>query len=109
MESLGGPFTLAAGCLGDAHALDDAQPVATLVKRALVADDQTLSSDALWAAAGVLVGGGISCTVLVLNLHADGDSATASIIKTAADTGEPLHLKGTHSGRCTRSSKTEPR
>ncbi|MBK1724256.1 TIGR02679 family protein [Thiocystis violacea] len=84
--------TLAAGCLGDAHGLDAGQPVATLVRRALAADDQTRSTDELWAAAGVLVGGGISSTVLALNLPAAGDGATAAIIRTAAGSGEPLYL-----------------
>lgn len=84
--------TLAASCLGDAHALDDGQPVATLVKRALTTDDQSVSSDTPWATAGVLVGGGITSTALVLNLRAEGDSTTASIIKLAANTGEPLYL-----------------
>ncbi|WP_240905655.1 TIGR02679 family protein [Thiorhodococcus mannitoliphagus] len=84
--------TLAADCLGDAHGLDEGRPVATLVKRALCVDDQTRSTDELWAAAGVLVGGGISSTVLALNLPAAGDGASAAIIRTAAGSGEPLYL-----------------
>lgn len=84
--------TLAADCLGDAHGLDDGQPVATLVKRALAADEQTLSADALWATMGILVGGGIMSTVLVLNQRTDGGGPTAAIIQTAADSGEPLYL-----------------
>nr|WP_275957853.1 TIGR02679 family protein [Rhabdochromatium marinum] len=84
--------TLAANCLGDAHGLDDGQPVATLVKRALCIDDQTSSTDELWAAAGILVGGGITSMALVLNLSVDGGGATASIINAAAGSGEPLYL-----------------
>ncbi len=84
--------TLAAGCLGDAHGLDEGQPVATLAKRALADDTQALSTDEVWAAQGVLVGGGITSTALVLNLNADGNGATASIIDTAAGNGEPLYL-----------------
>jgi len=57
--------TVAADCLGDAHGLDEGQPVATLVKRALCSDAQTLPTDELWANAGVLVGGGITSAVLV--------------------------------------------
>ena len=84
--------TVAAGCLGDAHGLDDGRSVATLVKRALCVDDQTASTDELWAAAGVLVGGGITSMALVLNLSIDGGGATASIIHAAAGSGEPLYL-----------------
>lgn len=84
--------TVAADCLGDAHGLDEGQPVATLVKRALCSDAQTLPTDELWANAGVLVGGGITSAVLVLNLPAAGDGATATMLKAAADQAEPLYL-----------------
>lgn len=84
--------TLAAECLGDAHALDEGRPVATLVKRALCVDDQTDSSDALWASVGILVGGGITSSVLALNLGVEGSGTTASIVAAAAISGEPIYL-----------------
>ncbi len=84
--------TLAAGCLGDAHSLDEGQPVATLVKRALSNDARELSNDELWASQSVLVGGGITSIVLALNLNAGGERATASMINAAAGNGEPLYL-----------------
>lgn len=89
---------LAAACLGDAHGLDHGQPVATLVRRALCMDIQAFSADEPWAHVGVLAGGGISSTVLVLNLHAEGhidggsDGATGSIVHIAAGHGEPVYL-----------------
>ncbi|EXJ15309.1 TIGR02679 family protein [Imhoffiella purpurea] len=83
---------LAAECLGDAHGLDEGRPVATLVRRALNADDQSESSDALWASAGVLVGGGITSSVLALNLRVETGGATASIVDAAAGSGEPIYL-----------------
>ncbi|EGV27725.1 Conserved hypothetical protein CHP02679 [Thiorhodococcus drewsii AZ1] len=83
---------LAAECLGDAHGLDEGRPVATLVRRALNDDAQPDSSDALWASAGVLVGGGITSSVLALNLRVETGGATASIVDAAAGSGEPIYL-----------------
>lgn len=83
---------LAAECLGDAHGLDEGRPVATLVRRALNANEQSDSSDALWASAGVLVGGGITSSVLALNLRVETGGATASIVDAAAGSGEPIYL-----------------
>ncbi|HEB55396.1 MAG TPA: TIGR02679 family protein [Gammaproteobacteria bacterium] len=99
--------TLAANTLGDAHALDIGRPVATLIKRALKQADQIESSEnlnkapnnnqeeserELWASAGILVGGAITSTVLVLNLPVAGDSFTDNIIHQATQHGQPLWL-----------------
>ena len=99
--------TLAANTLGDAHALDIGRPVATLVKRALKQAGQIESSEnlgkasnnnqeeserELWAGAGILVGGAITSTVLVLNLPVAGDSFTSNIIQQATQHGQPLWL-----------------
>jgi len=61
---------LAARCLGDAHALDAGQPVATLVLAALrmtMADDGEEGTRALWAAQGVSVNE-LARPALTLNL-----------------------------------------
>ncbi len=86
--------TLAATALGDAHALDPGRPVASLARRALMAWTQREEArdDELWAGVGVLVGGGITSTALVLNLSADGDGMLAAAVNAAATVGEPLHL-----------------
>ncbi len=99
--------TLAAHTLGDAHALDIGRPVATLVKRALKQADPIASSESLdktsnsnqeeserelWASTGILVGGAITSTVLILNLPVAGDSFTDNIIHQATQHGQPLWL-----------------
>ena len=102
--------TLAANALGDAHALDTGRPVATLVKRAIQQigqtdernsdnrnpgkqnKDQKENERELWASAGILVGGAITSTVLVLNLTVSGDSLTDNIIHQATRHGQPLWL-----------------
>ncbi|MCF6211744.1 MAG: TIGR02679 family protein [Gammaproteobacteria bacterium] len=92
--------TLAANTLGDAHALDTGCPVATLVKRALkqielsasLNDKTEETNREQWASAGILVGGAITSTVLVLNLPATGDSLTGNIIHQARQHGQPLWL-----------------
>lgn len=89
--------TLAAQRLGDAHGLDPGRPVASLVRRALIhlqgAGVQAgMGDDALWASFGVLVGGGITSTALVLNLPVDGDGPLATVLQAAASVGEPMHL-----------------
>ena len=89
--------TLAANTLGDAHALDSSRPVATLVKRALrqtepaeeSADRQEENDREQWASAGILVGGAITSTVLVLNLPVAGDSLAGNISR---QHGQPLWL-----------------
>lgn len=97
--------TLAANALGDAHALDQGKPVATLVKKAvphlLHSEVQTLteydeeSTDndrEIWASVGVLVGGAITSTVLVFNLPAADDSATGRMLTALNEVGEPAYL-----------------
>ncbi|MCF6354673.1 MAG: TIGR02679 family protein [Candidatus Polarisedimenticolaceae bacterium] len=92
--------TLAANTLGDAHALDSGRPVATLVKRALeqtalsesLNKEQEESERELWAGAGILVGGAITSTALVLNLPVSGSSFSDNIIHQAGQQGEPLWL-----------------
>ncbi len=91
--------TVAAEALGDAHALDRGRPVATLVRQALgirarmgeegeSADDERT----LWASAGVLVGGDITSTVLVLNLPAADNTATGIAVDAFGTVGEPTYL-----------------
>lgn len=89
---------LAAEALGDAHGLDTGRAVATLVRRALVMqrgsdwDSGAEADRELWADAGVLLGGAITSTVLVLNLPVTGDSATTSMLRALGKTGEPAFL-----------------
>ncbi len=92
--------TLAANTLGDAHALDSGRPIATLVKRAIQQFEQSSEREQdkeenereLWASAGILVGGAITSTVLVLNLPVAGDSFTSKIISQATQHGQALWL-----------------
>lgn len=86
---------LAAQTLGDAHGLDPGRPVATLVQRAIVAR-QALAEDptpegvrAIWEAAGVLVGGALSSTVLVLNLPVLPEGTTGRTLALLAASAEP--------------------
>lgn len=88
---------LAAECLGDAHGLDAGRPVAALIRRALAlrfvsecVDND--NEDVLWAEAGVLVGGGITSKVLVLNLAAKPFGPGGEIITAAKRSGEPIWL-----------------
>ncbi|GAB6042344.1 TIGR02679 family protein [Endothiovibrio diazotrophicus] len=82
--------TLAATVLGDAHALDPGRPVATLVTNALGHGEDEEQTRALWARHGILVGGAITSTVLLLNLPAGGDSLTARTLREAR--GQPLWI-----------------
>jgi uncharacterized protein (TIGR02679 family) len=91
--------TLAANTLGDAHALDAGQPVATLVKRAIGQSDAILkdgdkdeSERELWANAGILIGGALTSTVLVLNLPVEGNACSARIVDQARQDGQPIWL-----------------
>ncbi|MGM0914166.1 MAG: TIGR02679 family protein [Pseudomonadota bacterium] len=72
--------TLAADCLGDAHALDTGRPVSALVRRALsrhwrggVALENP-DERSTWAHAGVLLGGDITSAALTLRLPVRGES-----------------------------------
>jgi uncharacterized protein (TIGR02679 family) len=88
---------LAAQAVGDSHALDAGAPLATLVLRAIIMREGLALADntelrrAAWAAAGVLADE-LSAPVLVLNLRADGTSATGRAFALAAETGEPYRL-----------------
>ena len=82
---------LAATTLGNAHALDNGQPVATLIRRVLgPAREQPRMRD-LWAEQGVLVNE-LAKPVATLNLATTGHSASDKLIQAAATAGEPLHL-----------------
>lgn len=86
--------TLAARCLGDAHALDRGQPVAALVRHALKHRRAAQPADerSLWAEAGVLVGGDISSTVLAYQLPARGTGANAEVTAVLNRRAEPVYL-----------------
>jgi len=89
---------LAARSLGDAHGLDARRPVATLVQRGIVArqnleDSQTPEGvRETWAAAGVLVGGALSSTVLALNLPALPEGTTGRTLALLGASAEPAWL-----------------
>lgn len=89
---------LAAATLGDAHGLDPGRPVATLVLRGILAGGKASEERTpegvreIWAAAGVLVGGGLSSTVLALNLPALGAGATDRALALFAASAEPAWL-----------------
>jgi uncharacterized protein (TIGR02679 family) len=89
---------LAALTLGDAHGLDPGRPVATLVQRGIVArqdlaEDQTPEGvREIWAAAGVLVGGALSSTVLALNLPVLAEGTTGRALALFATSAEPAWL-----------------
>lgn len=104
---------LAADVLGDAHALDEGRPVATLVLAALAVgrepvEDSATENDARlsdeksqersrerrrnqWARVGVLVNE-LAKPVLVLNLSPLDDTPAGCLARTAAERGEPMHL-----------------
>ena len=85
--------TLAARCLGDAHALDRGQPVAALVRHALRHRHGADPPDerSLWAEAGVLIGGDINSTVLTYQLPAAA-GASAPAIRAMNAAAEPIYL-----------------
>lgn len=101
---------LAAETLGNAHALDPGQPVATLVLRACalspnesdaVSDMTENAADPgsraaatrrnLWALAGVSVND-LAAPALCLNLRARGETPAGALAARAADLGVPIHL-----------------
>lgn len=92
---------LAAEVLGDSHALDDDQPVATLVLKALqhgyLPEDERgslpsgVERRALWAAAGVLLDE-FAAPVLVWNLPARGTGPVDVTLQVHAAAGEPVRL-----------------
>jgi uncharacterized protein (TIGR02679 family) len=89
--------SLAAGLLGDAHALDDDRIVAHLVLRGLAtAVDEAMPQGTrarreLWERFGVLADS-VSSTCLTLGLRAGGDGTLATRMASAADAGDPVHL-----------------
>jgi uncharacterized protein (TIGR02679 family) len=82
---------------GDAHALDAGSPLAGLVLRALAYAHEvpppTTASErrALWERHGVHVDS-VSATCLTLGLPGIGDSGLAHRLRSAADSGDPVHL-----------------
>jgi uncharacterized protein (TIGR02679 family) len=91
--------TLAATAVGDAHALDPGRPLTTLVKKAALylgdqdeAEGQEEGDRALWAAVGILPGGAITSTVLVVNLDVRGAGATAAALRRLGEEGQPVWL-----------------
>lgn len=89
---------LAAGVLGDAHALDAGRPVATLVLRACRKDtgesvpgDPESSFRNQWAVLGVSVNE-LAAPVLCLNLPADEGTPAGALAARARMLGEPVHL-----------------
>ena len=88
---------LAAQCVGDSHALDRGQPLATLCLRAIAAVhgiDGQQSADGrrkAWAAIGVIIDD-LSAPVLVFNLRAATNSALDPILDLHRRQGQPAFL-----------------
>lgn len=88
---------LAASCAGDAHALDEGRPLASLVLRGL-AVSYGLAPPAsaqerreLWERAGVLADA-VSSTVLTLGLRPLSSGPRSARLAAAAALGDPVHL-----------------
>jgi uncharacterized protein (TIGR02679 family) len=84
---------LAASVTGDAHALDDGKPLATLVLRALVAvvPDSAAGRRAVWEGVGVLADT-VSTSVLTLGLRPLADGPRERALRAAADVGDPMPI-----------------
>lgn len=82
---------VAALILGDAHALDTATPMATLVTRALVERDGPGSERLVWERAGMPLDF-VSAPVLTWGLPLLGDSPAAVAARAMTAAGLPLHL-----------------
>ena len=88
---------LAAAVTGSSHALDDGEPLAGLVLRALalrsgeVAPTDTSARRALWERAGV-VADSLSSTCLTLGLRVARAGARERAWSKAAERGDPVHL-----------------
>jgi hypothetical protein len=100
LASVGAPrlrTELAASCAGDAHALDDGRPLATVVLRCLAASydapapRSTAERRELWERAGVLADA-VSSTVLTLGLRPVNADPRAARLRAAAELGDPVHL-----------------
>lgn len=90
--------TLAAECLGDAHALDSGRPVAALVRRALARHWRggvalaNPDERSIWAHAGVLLGGDVTSAALVLRLPVRGTQGLDMALGHYHDLDEPTWL-----------------
>lgn len=90
--------TLAADCLGDAHALDAGAPVAALVRRALARHWRGGMSRghtderSIWAHAGVLMGGDITSAALTLRLPVHPGQTLDKALARYAHQAEPSWL-----------------
>ncbi len=83
---------LAAEVLGDAHGLDAARPVATLVLALLRTDESERDRDReTWARMGVLVNE-LAAPALLLNVPAEPTTLVARLAAQALEAGEPLHV-----------------
>ena len=88
---------LAAATAGDSHALDNGQPLGTLVLRAaalMSGVDDTRNAEGrrdAWAGVGVLCDE-LSAPVLVLNLRGDAKTVTGQALRLHAKHGEPYRL-----------------
>lgn len=88
---------LAAGTVGDGHALDPGRPLATLVLRAAAATSDVPPGEGgswrrrVWASVGAL-SGELSTPVLTLGLPGDEGSVTGRLLEVARAAGQPLHL-----------------
>lgn len=84
---------LAASVAGNAHALDDGKPLATLVLRGLVAEvPRTVAGRRdVWDSVGVL-SDTVSTSVLTLGLRPHGVGQREEALRGAADAGDPVHL-----------------
>jgi uncharacterized protein (TIGR02679 family) len=84
---------LAASVTGDAHALDDGKPLATLVLRALVAvvPDSAAGRRTVWDGVGVLADT-VSTSVLTLGLRPLAGGPRERMLRAAADVGDPVPI-----------------
>lgn len=81
---------LAAHALGDAHALDEGRPVATLVIASLRAPGETRQRET-WSRMGIMAGE-LASPVLTFNLRADSAAPLGRVLLGATEMGQPLHL-----------------
>lgn len=86
---------LAADICGDSHALDEGEPLGTIVVRALEHGLELVGTEVsrrdAFAKAGILTDD-VSAPVLVLNLRASSAGLLATTLNRYADAGEPLHI-----------------
>ena len=93
--------TFAARLFGDAHALDQGSPRATLAVRAaallgnVLFDDDAEGWRTAWASSGILCDE-LSTPALVLNLPSASETPLGRLLRAARADGEPLHLALRH-------------